>query len=224
MISVMHTPLFKVSKTQPGSVDLFSTVVNSSYAAHTKYAFALVETVAIAKLQCQGLTYEAIRQQVVVDDLLQIRSQASRQGAIRTIWQRLEKLPIEYIQLIAMGHLDVRRFTVLLAILLQNRLLRELIDDVLRDKVKQFERVVKPADLRGFFEGKRAESQTLANWSEATYQKSSSNTVSVLVSAGLLQPMKPKGTYEIRVTPVPIALKQQLIADGLEQFLLLMLD
>lgn len=115
MILVMHTPLFRVSKTQPGSVDLFSTVVNSSYAAHTKYSFALVETVAIAKLQSQGLTYEAIRQQVVVDDLLQIRSQASRQGAIRTIWQGLEKLPIEYIQLIATGHLDVRRFTVFIA-------------------------------------------------------------------------------------------------------------
>lgn len=198
--------------------------MNLSYAAHTKYAFALTETVAIAELLYQGLDYETIQQQVVIDDLLQMRSQTSRQGALRTIFQRLEKLPSEYIKLITMGNTDVRRFTVFFAILLQNRLLRELITDVLLDKVKQFDLIIKSSDLRVFFESKREESQVLSKWSNATYQKAFSNTVLVLVSARLLQPIKPKGNYEIRATPVPIALKQQLIADGLEQILVLMLN
>lgn len=198
--------------------------MNLSYAAHTKYAFALTETVAIAELLCQGLDYETIQQQVVIDDLLQMRSQTSRQGALRTIFQRLEKLPSEYIKLITMGNTDIRRFTVFFAILLQNRLLRELITDVLLDKFKQFDLIIKSSDLRVFFESKREESQILSKWSDATYQKACSNTVLVLVSARLLQPTKPKGNYEIRATPVPIALKQQLIADGLEQILVLMLN
>ena len=207
-----------------GSAGLFNEVINLSYAAHTKYAFALTETVAIAELRCQGLEYDMIKQRVVVDDLLQIRSQTSRQGAFRTIWQRLEKLPSEYIDLMANGHADARRFTVLFAILLQHRLLRELIANVLLNKIKQFDLTIKPADLRVFFETQREESQILASWSESTYQRSSSNTVSVLVSAGLLQPIKPKGSYEIRATPAPIALKQQLIVDGFERFLMLMLN
>ena len=84
--------------------------------------------------------------------------------------------------------------------------------------------MLKASDLRVFFEIKREESQTLAKWAKATYQKASSNTVLVLVGAGLLQPIKPKGTYEIRATPVPSALKQQLIADGLDKLLVLMLN
>ena len=213
-----------INESAASSVGLFNTAINSSYAACTKYAFALTETVAIAELRWQGLEYETIKQRVVIDDLLQIRSQTSRQGAVRTIWQRLEKLPPEYIYLIAKGRADVRRFTVLFAILLEHRLLRELIANVLLNKVKQSDPTIKPTDLRVFFETQREESQTLARWSESTYQKASSNTVSVLVSAGLLQSIKPKGTYEIRATPVPIALKQPLIVDGFERFLVLMLN
>ena len=56
-----------------GSASLFNEVINFSYAAHTKYAFALTETVAIAELRCQGLEYDMIKQRVVVDDLLQIQ-------------------------------------------------------------------------------------------------------------------------------------------------------
>lgn len=199
-------------------------MINSSYAAHTKYAFAFTETIAIAKLMYQGLDREAIKQQVVEADLLQMRSLTSRQGAFQTIWQRLEKLPSEYIQLMATGNADVRRFTVLFSILLQHRLLRELMADVLLDKLKQFDLIIQPSDLRVFFESKREEKQELAQWSEATYRKAASNTVLVLVGAGLLQPTKPRGTYEIRATPVPMALKQQMVADGFEQTLLLLLN
>lgn len=195
-----------------------------SYAAHTKYAFALTETVAIAELLFRGLDQETIKQMVVWDDLLQMRSQTSRKGTFQTIWKRLERLSPDYIKLIATGNADVRRSTVLFSILLEHRLLQELITELLLDKLKQFDLIIKPADLRIFFEAKREESQILAKWSNATYQKAASNTVLVLVRAGLLQPAKPRGTYEIRATPVPSALKQQLIADGFEQILVLMLN
>lgn len=195
-----------------------------SYAAYTRYAFALTETVAIAELLFQGLDRETIKKIVIQDDLLQIRSQTSRQGAFQTIWRRLEKLSSSYIKLIATGNADIRRFTVLFSILLEHRLLRELITEVLLDKLKQFDLMIQPSDLRIFFEAKREESQILAKWSDATYQKAASNAVLVLVGAGLLQPAKPRGMYEIRATPVPLALKQQLITDGFEQILILMLN
>lgn len=199
-------------------------MLNLSYAAHTRYAVALTETVAIAELVFQGLDRETIKQMVVQDDLLQMRSQVSRQGAFQTIWKRLEKLSPDYIKLIATGNADVRRFTVLFSILLEHRLLRELITEVLLDKLKQFDLVIKPSDLRVFFEAKREESQILTKWSDATYQKAASNAVLVLVGAGLLQPIKSRGTYEIRATPIPSVLQQQLIADGFEQILVLMLN
>ncbi|MBD2124761.1 BrxA family protein [Trichocoleus sp. FACHB-262] len=93
--------------------------------------------------------------------------------------------------MIATGNADVRRFTVLFSILLEHRLLRELITETLLDKLKQFDLIIKPSDLRIFFETKREESQLLAKWSNATYQKAASNAVLVLIEAGLLQPAKP---------------------------------
>jgi hypothetical protein len=199
-------------------------MINFSYASHTRYAFAFTETVAIATLMSQGLDRKTIKQKVVEDDLFQMRSQTSRQGAFRTIWQRLEKLPSEYIQLLATENADVRRFIVLFSIVLQHRLLREFIAEVVLDKLKQFDLTIKPSDVRVFFESKREESQVLAQWSEATYRKAASNTVLALIGAGLLQPIQPRGTYAIRATPVPIALKQQMVADGFEQILMLMLN
>ena len=45
-----------------------------------------------------------------------------------------------------------------------------------------------------------------------------------LVRAGLLFPIQPKGDYEIRSMPVPSQLRQQLILDGFESYLALMLN
>ncbi len=160
----------------------------------------------------------------MVEDLFQLRSQASRVRALQTILKRLGQVPGAYIQLIATGNPDIRRLTILFLILREHRLLCEFIAEVLLDKIKGFDYVLTPADLRTFFEGKRDQSLTVAAWSESTYKKVASNTVLVLVNAGRLQPVSPRGNYQIRAVPVPSALRQQLLADGLGHYLTLMLD
>ena len=82
-------------------------------------------------------------------------------------------------------------------------MLRELIAEVLLDKIKAFDYVVTAADLRIFFEAKREQNERVAAWSDSTYKKVVSNTIKVLVSAGLLQPISIRGSYEIRAVPVP---------------------
>lgn len=199
-------------------------MTETAYAARTNNAFILTETVRIAELMYQGATQEDIRQRVLVEDLFQLRSQVSRERALQTVLKRLQQVPEKYIQLIATGNPDTRRFTILFMILRENRLLRELIAEVLLDKIKGFDYVVTTADLRTFFEGKRDQNITVAAWSDSTYKKAASNTLLVLVNAGLLQPTSPRGNYKIRSVPVPSALRQQLLADGLGHYLTLMLD
>ena len=58
-------------------------------------------------------------------------------------------------QNVTTGNPDTRRLTILFLILREHRLLRELIAEVLLDKIKGFDYVVTPGDLRTFFEGKR---------------------------------------------------------------------
>lgn len=199
-------------------------MTETAYVARTNHAFVLAETVTVAELMYRGVTQEDIRQQVLVKDLFQLRSQASRERALQTILKRLGQVPDAYIQLIATGNPDVRRFTILFLILREHRLLCEFIAEVLLDKIQGFDYAIAPADLRTFFEGKREQSLTVAAWSESTYKKVASNTVLILTNAGLLQPVSPRGNYQIRAIPIPSALRQQLLADGLGHYLTLMLD
>ncbi|WGV28811.1 DUF1819 family protein [Halotia branconii CENA392] len=170
-------------------------------------AFVLTETVKVAELMHWGLTQKDIRQRVLVEDLFQLRSQVSRERALQTILKRLHQVPEAYIKLIATGNPDTRRLTILFLILREHRLLRELIAEVLLDKLKGFDYMVTLADLRTFFEGKRDQNSTVAAWSDSTYKKAASNTLLVLVNAGLLQPTSPRGNYQIRAVPVSSPLR-----------------
>ena len=199
-------------------------MTETTYAARTSYAFVLTETATVAQLIHQGATQEEIWQQVLMEDLFGLRSQVSRARALQTILKRLGGATEAYVELIATGNPDIRRLTILFLILQENRLLREFIAEVLLDKIKGFDRVVTGADLRTFFETKRDSCSAVAAWSESTYKKVASNTLLVLVNAGLLQPTSPKGNYQIRAVPIPSALRQQLLADGLSHYLTLMLD
>ncbi|MEH2291728.1 DUF1819 family protein [Nostoc sp.] len=196
----------------------------TAYTARTNNAFVLTETIRVAELMHLGATQEDIRQRVLVEDLFQLRSQVSRERALQTVLKRLQQVPEKYIQLIATGNPDTRRLTILFLILRENRLLRELIAEVLLDKIKAFDYLLTSADLRTFFEGKREQSSKVAAWSDSTYKKAASNTILVLINAGLLQPMSPRRNYQIRVVSVPSPLRQQLLADGLGHYLTLMLD
>ncbi|AFY89305.1 MULTISPECIES: DUF1819 family protein [Chroococcidiopsis] len=199
-------------------------MTETTYAARTSHAFVLTETATVAQLIHQGVTQEQIRTQVLVEDLFGLRSQVSRARALQTILKRLGQTTEAYIQFIATGNPDIRRLTILFLILREDRLLREFIAEVLLDKIKGCDRLVTPADLRTFFETKRDSCSAVAAWSESTYKKVASNTLLVLVNAGLLQPTSPKGNYQIRAVPIPSALRQQLLADGLGYYLSLMLD
>lgn len=203
---------------------IVSIMPETAYTARTNNAFVLTETIRVAELMHLGATQEDIRQRVLVEDLFQLRSQVSRERALQTVLKRLQQVPEKYIQLIATGNPDTRRLTILFLILRENRLLRELIAEVLLDKIKAFDYLLTSADLRTFFEGKREQSSKVAAWSDSTYKKAASNTILVLINAGLLQPMSPRRNYQIRVVSVPSPLRQQLLADGLGHYLTLMLD
>ncbi|MEL6351577.1 MAG: BrxA family protein [Cyanobacteria bacterium J06627_28] len=206
-----------------------STIV-LDYKAQTKHIFPLAETVAVAKLLVQGVDRADVRRQVLEEDLFELRSPASRAGALQMIWRRLDKFPLEYSELLANGNSDTKRFTLLFIILCEHRLLREFIAEVLVEKLRGLSLTVTTTDLRAFFETKREQEATLAEWSEATFKKAASNTLLLLVRSGLLQPLigdskeDKRGCYEIRAVPPPAALRQQLVLDGYEKYLALMLD
>jgi hypothetical protein len=203
----------------------------SSYKAHTNFPFLLSEATSIAQLLHQGLSLSQIKAQVIdptqetlrEGDILQIRSKASRQGAWRVLEQLLENVSHPYIQFLATGHSDLRRYTLLFLTLRANRLLREVISEVLLDRLKSLDRSLDRQTIAAFFDRKCEQEQIIGRWSKSTYRKVSSNIILILVRSGLLIPSN-KQTYEIQAMPIPLQLKQQLKNDGLELYLRLMLN
>lgn len=199
-------------------------MAETNYRNLTKQAFALTDSVLVASLIARGANSEEIRQQVLDHDIFEMRSRSSRDGALRTILRRFKTVPKDYIHLLASDNPDVRRFTLLFLLLQENRLMRELIAEVLIEKLRQLDPVAKGTEIRAFFETKREQEPVVAQWSASTFERTAQNTVMALVRAGLLFPIQPKGDYEIRSMPVPSQLRQQLILDGFESYLALMLN
>jgi len=199
-------------------------VANANYINFTKQAFALPETVIIAALITKGASPDEVKQQVLDHDVFQLRSRSSREGALRTILRRFNNVSKDYIDLLASDNPDLRRFTLLFLLLQENRLMRELITEVLIEKLNQLDPIAKGTEIRSFFETKREQEPVVAQWSASTFERTAQNTVMALARAGLLFPIQPKGDYEIRSMPVPSQLRQQLILDGLEPYLALMLN
>ena len=196
----------------------------NEYITYTRCLFAFTETVKIASLLERGETLENIRDLVLQKDLLQIRSLASRKSSLRIILKRLSLLSERYIQFIATDNIDLQRLTIFWTILREHRLLRELIREVIIEKLYRLERVVSDRDLHDFFVAKYEQKEVIRSWSESTYQKTASHIVTTLVRAGLLYPIQYRKQYEIRPAPLPRELRHQLISDGWEHYLLLMLD
>jgi hypothetical protein len=194
------------------------------YKAYTNYAFLLSEAILVSQLLYKGLTFKQIRQYIIDQDILQMRSIASREGALRILKKLLDGVPKPYIEFLAMGNSDIRRYSLLFLTLRVNRLLREFIAEVLLDKLKSLDFILRSNDLRVFFELKREQETTLSLWSNSTYQKACSNTILILVRAGLLTIGKNRGMYEIQSMPLPMELKQQLLLDDLEPYVKLMLN
>lgn len=203
---------------------IFRIEIQKDYKAYTNFAFLLTESGLISQLICNELSFIQIKDEIIDNDILQLRSQASRKGVFRSLRELLETIPQPYIEFLAYGNSDLRRCTLFFLNLRLNRLLRDVISELLLDRLQSLTPVLDYKLFRAFFEQKREQEPVLSGWSDSTYQKACSNTLLILVRSGILIPSKNKKTYEIQAMPLPCQLKQQLLLDGLESYMKLMLN
>lgn len=194
------------------------------YTAHTKNPFPLVEAANIAELLSQGASIETIRSRVLDDDLFQIRSQVSRLGMLRSVLNFFDGMSGNYLNFLAKGDLELRKLTLLFLILRHNRLLRDVINELILDKVSRMDSLVYRNEMNTFFIVKREQTPILSAWSDSTFQKAVSNSILALVKSGLLCSLNQRNKYEIRTFLIPTSLKQQLISDGFSEYLKLLLN
>jgi Putative inner membrane protein (DUF1819) len=203
---------------------IFRIEIQKDYKAYTNFAFLLTESGLVSQLICNKLSILQIKKEIIENDILQIRSQSSRKGIFRALRELLETIPQPYIKFLAHGNSDLRRYTLLFLNLRLNRLLRDVMSELITDRLQSLNPTLDHKIFKAFFEQKREQEPVLSGWSDLTYQKACSNTILILVRSGILIPSKNKKTYEIQAMPLPFGLKQQLLLDGLESYMKLMLN
>lgn len=196
--------------------------IRQNYAAFTNQGFLLREVGVVAERLLHGVTEKEIQQAILEHNLFQLSSGKSRQTILKAVFKRLENVPTSLLEPLAEGSLDLRQLTNLYLILLQHRLLREFIAEVVLEAFSRFSYLVPPTEVNAFMTHKRNQVPEIDGWSEATLGKARSNLVNICVSAGLLQ--KEGDGWSIQTQSVPLVLQQELIDAGRQKFLRLLLD
>jgi Putative inner membrane protein (DUF1819) len=210
---------------------MYNVILNKNYSIKENYisctnnAFAFRETVLVAGLLEREKTWQEIQDEIRIHNLFQLRSLTSREKAFRAIHRLLRGIDRNYIQLLANPNSEVRTYTYLFLLLTKYRLLRELVTEILIEKIRNFESRITETDIRFFFEAKKEQVLEISRWSESTYKKTISNTTLILMKSDILHPLTLKRqSFQILRSTVPSLVKQRLELDGARKFLLLMLD
>lgn len=189
--------------------------------AIANHPFLLKESVASAGCYLETKSWDAVSEAVSSENLLKTRSETTGRSYFRAIKARLEGLPEALLHLLTDHDEQTACFTLFYILLHKNRLLRELMEETVRDKALDEETELTREEAKAFFEAKRESSEALQEWSDSTWKKFWQNTLKSALETGVL-----KGQDPMEITPVavPDALKDYLMEHNDEIWLHIMLD
>lgn len=182
----------------------------------------LQETLGVVQLLHEGKSWETIQDAVMEDNLFEQDTKVTRKNTLREVKKRLLGLPEEWWDEMLGASLDNKKIMNYLLILRDNRLIREFMLEVVREKMLTLQQVVTHQDVRAFMERKRLESDEVRGWTESTIVRTSRSLLMMAVSAGVLE----KSGDEHRITPPYISenLRNLLLKHHLKPLLLAVLD
>lgn len=193
-----------------------------TYAANTHQGFFLREITFVAARLREDASLEAIQREVMDENAFQLSSRASRIKTLQTVKARLHDASPALVALLAEGSHNLRSLANLYLILVQHRLLRDFIAEVLLESLRRMDATVTAGDVRAFMVHKREQVPSVEAWSQETADKVRSSLVNVCVHAGLLE--KSGKNWVVRPQYVPQALREELIQAGRPHYLPLLLD
>ncbi|MBT9548460.1 MAG: DUF1819 family protein [Candidatus Sericytochromatia bacterium] len=196
-------------------------MLNRSYEVNVaNHPYLLQETLACARI-LKDSGWDDFNQAALQDPVMQTLSPSTAQSYLRAIRHRLEEVPPKLLTFLASEDESTAQLTLLYILLQKNRLLRELVEEPIRDAVIDGEPNLPKQLFEDFFESKREASPTLKEWSDTTWRKFWGNTLKALQISGLLHGQDPVGLV---MQDIPKELQTWLKAQGEEIYLQLLLD
>lgn len=196
-------------------------MLNTSYEVNVaNHPYLLQETLACARILKES-GWEAFNQAALQDPILQSLSPSTAQSYLRAIRHRLEEVPPKLLDFLSSNNEVTAQLTLLYILLYKNRLLRELVEEPIRDAVLDGETTLAKQVFEEFFEAKREASPVLKEWSDTTWRKFWGNTLKTLQISGLLHGQDP---IEIVMQDLPKDFQSWLKAQGEDVYRQLLLD
>lgn len=152
--------------------------------------YLYIETRKLSELVVQGYNELQLKEQVIDQNIFQVKSESRKREIASVILSRLKVLDDYLIKQIIESDIETSKIIVLYAILKTDRLFYEFMHEVFNDKILYQDLVIMDYDFNTFFEGKRQQSEKVASWKEYTFYKLQQVYIRILFEAGLLQNQK----------------------------------
>ncbi|RDW17505.1 DUF1819 domain-containing protein [Oceanobacillus arenosus] len=156
-----------------------------------------LETKQLSGLIVQGLNELEINEHVINLNIFQVKSESRKKEIASTILKRLTALDTYLIDKIITSDVETSKLIVLYSILKTDRLFYEFMHEIFREKIVYRDLQLTDRDFHTYFEAKRQQSETVAEWKEYTFYKLQQVYVRILFEAGLLK--NQKGNREIEI-------------------------
>ena len=170
-------------------------------AALTGNSFLFFETRIVASLLVRGFEREDILNKVRDENLFQYRTTKSVPQRLSAIYRRIGGLDPEILSRLANGTADEAKVIVLLGIARSDRLLMEFLIEVVYDKIRVWDAVLRNSDIDLFFESKAEASPKVAGWTEITLKKLRELYLNILVGTGLLNNRQEQALQKVLLDP-----------------------
>ena len=149
-----------------------------------------IETKKLSGLIRQGYKEPQLKEQVMNNNIFQVKTESRKREIASVILSRLEVLDDYLIKQISEADVDSSKIIVLYAIMKTDRLFYEFMNEVFSEKIVYQDLSLTDPDFNIFFEGKRQQSDRIASWRDYTFYKLQQVYMRILSEAGLLKKRK----------------------------------
>ncbi|KHD13524.1 DUF1819 family protein [Clostridium butyricum] len=157
------------------------------------------ETKKATNLINKGLEIKELKNESLVNNIFQVETEARMKELASIIVTRLKELDSYLIQKIESSNIETSKIIVLYAILKNDRLFFEFMNEVYKEKILLKDLYIRDKDFGVFFQNKREQSDKVDSWSEYTFKKLKQVYIRILFESGLIA--NQKGEREI-VLPI----------------------
>ncbi|BBK76177.1 DUF1819 family protein [Clostridium butyricum] len=157
------------------------------------------ETKKAASLINKGLQIKDLKNESLENNIFQVETETRMKELASIIGTRLKELDSYLIQKIESSNIETSKLIVLYAILKNDKLFFEFMNEVYKEKIILKDLFIRDKDFGVFFQNKREQSDKVDSWSEYTFKKLKQVYIRILFESGLIA--NQKGDREI-VLPI----------------------